>query len=479
MTDSQLTPFTPTEPKVDERFEDADAPEAPTDPRRDDMLIGVMIVACPEELEQTVTPLIRSAVYEISTDAFWGDALTVFGPVRLSKLTRWRVLAGTSDSRRVKTALQTHMAEVRLEQLTQVAIGIVVVDQDVPTIEKRMKHLHDSPEFTTLPIHLRGISLRPSQNSLPSNVTAIDRSLGVVRLDNLLIQACRAIMEEAQVAGESTLHSALLTKAIGAGQVSSFNSAAQVAAARLVDEDQAAAHAALLEAAHRVIADPPPAQAMTPLGRDDPYVVTEGLPLRLTYLVVANGAESRPKAIRQRLADLIVGLDQGLIPEPGTIASRTWLVAAGQSATNDPIMRTTGTMRKDDLWRPVSDFLDMTMTMEEIARLVAENKASYERRNQPLVQPLVLFIMPTATLPGARCRSYYRKIRDLADIGWLITDKDAPSPSVEIDTTRLVIDKDDVINELLYSVKYPISPSAGQGNDRSDVATPVGGDQPR
>ncbi len=93
--------------------------------------------------------------------------------------------------------------------------------------------------------------------------------------------------------------------------------------------------------------------------------------------------------------------------------------------------------------------------MPRLRDLIVRNKESKSRRREVLTTPLVIFILPTAALFGASTIGPYRDIKTLAEVGWLVTDREGPPPSIEIDPDRLVFDHPDAVNEILYKLGYP------------------------
>lgn len=424
----------------------------------DGPLLAVILAVCPDEYAKAFRPLVDAAIFQISVDPLLGDALHLAGPLALPKPNRWRLFGQSSDSAHVRDGLRDRLNSIVLDRDARVALGVIFIEPDVDAVDRAISECQSAQELVGLPVQFRGISLTPILDAEREDMVGINASLGPVRFDHLLLDMCRSILATAQTSSSMTMTSGILTRAIGAGSVAS-SPEEEVTAARLADDEVAETHSALVATTHA------PSRALMPESgtipehhprhlphANDKYAVAEGLPVRLTYLVLAMSSESRPSRVRSRVVALARALDRELVPLPGTIASRTVLVAAGQGETRSPVMRVTGNLVESDFWKPAADFLDMTRTMEELVRLVTENIASFERRSQPLVRPLVIFVMPTAAMAGARCLSHYRKLKDLGDIGWIITEKDTTSPSSEVDLHGLVVDKEDVVNELLHAM---------------------------
>lgn len=336
---------------------------------------------------------------------------------------------------------------------------MVVVDHDVESLEVRLRELTAAPDLGRVPIPIHGISLSPTNQETGEDVITTDLAKGSLRLDRLLINRGEAILGGAALSPDTVLPVPLLANIIPSVKVVSEHNRS-ITVVPMAEDGESARHSARVAAYHALSDERPQASSVVPRARpvSDKYTVPENLPLRLTYIVVALGEESRPRHIRKRITELVVALDHALIPQQNTFASRTILVPAGQGAIRggDPLMRVTGEIHKGDIRPPSTDYLDVTQTMEELAKLIRENVASYDRRGQSLERPLVLFVMPTAALPGARCQSSYGRITEIAEVAWLVTDPAAGSASIEVDPTLVFADKEDVVSELLDAVGYPL-----------------------
>jgi hypothetical protein len=177
-------------------------------------------------------------------------------------------------------------------------------------------------------------------------------------------------------------------------------------------------------------------------------------PLRLTYFVIDTSRDAKPRAKSARLTSLVLELDKELVPPNLSKRSDSILVAS-----NYPDLATapkpTGTILGSDMWPASGDNLDLSVTMARLRDLIVRNRESKARRKELLTTPLVIFILPTAALFGAATIASYRDIKNLAEVGWLVTDREGPPPSIEIDQERLVFDHPDAVNEILYRLGYP------------------------
>ena len=115
-------------------------------------------------------------------------------------------------------------------------------------------------------------------------------------------------------------------------------------------------------------------------------------------------------------------------------------------------MRPSGTLTATDLPRGGATHVDMRATMRGVAALVRHHEASFRRRGQALTPAVVVFVFPSATLPGPTTLAAYRAIKDLATVGWIITGSGAGSPSRDVDPATLVYDSDDAASELAAAV---------------------------
>lgn len=417
-------------------------------------LLCVVFVACPEDLKSTVTSVLKAVNYRVATEPSLADSFAFVGPQTLSRAKRFRAVRRVPDSKRVWAGIRDGLGRLRIGASTRVAIGVVVVDHDVLSLKARLDQITRSAELAAFPIHLHGVSLAPAKAGATSNIVALDATTEPSRLDSVLLQRAEAIVQETEIAESGAIPAPLLAQFITSVRPVAAPTNA-IHAVRMADEEMVTVHEARVETAHAAAPTlRPGAPRRQPV--DDKYQ-TSKKPLRLTYIVFAWGAESRPKGARQRIITLTQGLHDGLQPADDSLASRTTIVAAGQGKDRRRVLgQGQGAVSAIlSTWRPTMDYLDMAETMRQLTSLMTENLDSYKRRSQPLRTPLVLFIMPTAAMSGSMCQSYYRRIKQLADVGWLITDAQAPSPNYEVEESTLVMDKDDAINELLHAVGYP------------------------
>lgn len=460
--------FMDSEPSVDEFSDDRlsktepPAISAPAGP-----LLCVVLVACPEDLESTVAGAVRAVDYRVDTDPSLAGSLAFMGPLPLARARRFRPFRGPSDAKRVWAGIRDGLGQVRIGSSVRVAVGLVVVDYDLASLRLRLNQITGSPELLAFPVHIQGVSLTPARGDIDTNLVVLDPAAGPNRLDSVLLERAEAVVQEAEIAGSGVMPARLLAQLVTSvrpvtGPTSTIH------AVRMADEEMAAAHEARVEATHSAAPMTRPV-ASRQRTVDDKYHIPERLPLRLAYIVLAWGVESRPKEVRRRMISLAQSVDDGLTPTRDWMTSRTTLVAAGQGKDRQRMLMQ-GAPASSVLgsWRPTMDYLDMAETMRQLVDLITHDMASYNRRSQPLERPLVAFIMPSAAMSGPKCLSYYRKVKQLADVGWLITDEEAPPPSYEVDSSTLVLDKEDAVNELLHVVGYPPEMPEAPDNDAAE-----------
>ena len=432
----------------------------------DERIVGVVVVACSEGVRSKVSRAFLNADYSLSVDPVLSEALVLVGPQGLRTSLRHRGSAfGSNDAERIRKSFESGLLKSDLDQFTRVVLGVIVVDygQNLETI---MMGLRSAPQLTGIRMQVRGISLTPISGEPIKGVTTLGPDQG---LDALILRICEEVIESSQSSTRMSVPAPELGRVFSSVKIGS-RIADEVEPARMMDQEESAAHARQVAIASSASVQEQRPALLQP-SPQDPYMAPGGIPLRLTYLVIANGAESKPKNVHNRIVELVVDLDRGLTPHHNMFASKTRLVAAGQGDSRRPIMRDTGSIDRASIWKPSSDFLDMTKVMRELLQLVTEDIESCQRRGQKLRKPLVLFVLPDATMSGERCLNLYRSLKERVDIGWLITDKDAPGPNAEVDGQRVVTDKFDVVNELLYKVGYPqefpVAPSVQEEPSRS------------
>lgn len=432
----------------------------------DERIVGVVAVACSEGVRSKISRAFLNADYSLSVDPVLSEALVLVGPQGLRTSLRHRGSAfGSNDAERIRKSFESGLLKSDLDQFTRVVLGVIVVDygQNLETI---MMGLRSAPQLTGIRMQVRGISLTPISGEPIKGVTTLGPDQG---LDALILRICEEVIESSQSSTRMSVPAPELGRVFSSVKIGS-RIADEVEPARMIDQEESAAHANQVAIASSASVQEQRPALLQP-SPQDPYMAPGGIPLRLTYLVIANGAESKPKNVHNRIVELVVDLDRGLTPHHNMFASKTRLVAAGQGDSRRPIMRDTGNIDRASIWKPSSDFLDMTKVMRELLQLVTEDIESCQRRGQKLSKPLVLFVLPDATMSGERCLNLYRSLKERVDIGWLITDKDAPGPNAEVDGQRVVTDKFDVVNELLYKVGYPqefpVAPSVQEEPSRS------------
>lgn len=437
----------------------------------DERIVGVVVVACSEGVRSKISRAFLNAYYSLSVDPVLSEALVLVGPQGLKTSLRHRGTSafGSTDAERIRKSFESGLLKSDLDQFTRVVLGVIVVDHG-QNLETIMMGLRSAPQLTGIRMQVRGISLAPISGEPIKGVTTLGPDQGPDQgLDPLILRVCEEIIESSQSSTRMSVPALELGKVFSSVKIGS-RIADEVEPARMMDQEESAAHARQVAIASSVGTQEHRPALLQP-SPQDPYMAPGGLPLRLTYLVIANGAESKPKKIHNRIVELVVDLDRGLTPHHNMFAGKTRLVAAGQGDSRRPIMRDTGSIDRASIWKPSSDFLDMTKVMRELLQLVTEDIESCQRRGQKLRKPLVLFVLPDATMSGERCLNLYRSLKERVDIGWLITDKDAPGPNAEVDGQRVVTDKFDVVNELLYKVGYPqefpVAPSVQEEPSRS------------
>jgi hypothetical protein len=410
--------------------------------RANGQMICAVLVACPDDLERFVEPVINVLNQRIGLDPELVESLVLLGMQKLGRKGRVRLPGRVTDSKQVWAGLKAGLGTTPLSSTIRVALGVVIIDHDQASVETRISQIKSSPEYATLPIHLQGIGLSPGEAGAPANIVSLDLSAGPARLDNVILQSSFAIVEEAAMNSDGVVTAAHLSNFFPSIEIVASDNIG-IQAVRQADDEVADETNRLLAKSQR-------------RHTTDKYAVALDRSLRLTYIVVALGAESRPKTIRRRIIDLAVGIDQGLCSENDDSIGRTILVVAGQGKSRQRMFIQTGELVASDFdsWRSTFDYLDLTETMNQLSILIRENLASFRRRAQRCDRPLVMFILPSAALSGTRCLQYFQSIAELADIGWIVTDINASLSGYEAVEFTMVHDKEDVVNELLHAVGH-------------------------
>lgn len=387
---------------------------------------------------------------KVDADPTLFESLDLVGPVVLGKLTKWRFGRGPSDGEQIDEGLRAGLAQADYPSGTRFGLGFVLIgEESTDDLQARLDTIKTSVELAALHPMGRGVSF--SNDPLPTaDVAPVEMLAGVARLDSSIVSAASLIMN--QLVTEEPL-------LIPSDTMSQF-----VAGLKLVEPDESAGPLAPPQANNSVVDDRGSATGAhsSEWSSTDAQVAVGALPplapppppLRLTYFVIDAGQDSRPRKARARLMELVAKLDKGLMPRDSTIVSETCLIdAVAPGRIREP--KPTGTIRPDDIWRPSNGLLDLAESLTQLHDLMIRHRESRARRRIELARPLVLFVLPTAAMYGARTLIQYRRIKDLADVGWLVTREDGPAPSAEIDPDKLVYDHSDVVNELLYKIGYP------------------------
>ena len=400
-----------------------------------------------------------AAKAQIDADPTLFDSLDLVGPVVVGKTGR-RFRLGPTDGKQIDDRLRGALVALRPPENTRFGLGFVVVSDDpIEMLQTRLTSISEAVELAALHPMGRGISF--SRDTEPTvDVAPVELPAGGARLDSSIVSAAVQIRSQ-YFSDESTLFdSATLRQLVPELTLRAPDEPPAALSSQDTDSGGAVATiAAPLQQppdGDRAGATGAPTAPRTPLA-----------PVRLTYLVFDSSQDSKPRRVRARLIRLVQDLDKRLVPRDNTLRSETVLVGAGApDRVSD--LRATGTVQPSDFWRASNGTLDLADTMTRLRQSIIRHKESKLRRSEPLAKPLVVFILPDAALYGAATLIPYRQIRDLADIGWLVTRSDGPPPSIEVDQDRLVYNHSDAINELLYKIGYPEAPLDTSHHQQAD-----------
>lgn len=383
---------------------------------------------------------LRSVIARLDADSSFSGAVTINTPIarsRIGRLIPWR-----STSRRLRAAMRSGLAGEPRVSGSRVCLGVLVVDNERDRLSGQIEEIRRSPRLTTLPLQVRGVLFGVPGRALPSGVVAVDPATSPIQLDRVIYNIVIEILSDADVTRASANVSDL-AKRLGFSPAPA-NEEPEITATPFPEDGRAAM--VLPDVAGLAPSHEAPATVTGYPGR----YKTAGQRLRMTYIVVDTSKQSRTKQTRQRLTALASQLDHALAPVNKAFESRTWIVGAGRGAEHR-VLLTTGHLTSKDVPRASQEFLDLTQTMAETLRLVREDRDSFGRRGQELMTPLVAFILPAGRVIGPRCVEYYQELSDIANVGWIATDRDT-LPTEVVDPARYVLDKDDAVNELVTAM---------------------------
>lgn len=402
-------------------------------------LICRTFVVTSKGLSQVVEAAVRGTEYSLAADLALAECVKLIGPTELGKRPGgWRPFR-ESDGRRIREAIREVFSEESFPEDARAAIGVIVVDSDLDTLSRRMPALERHPDFANLPLIWRGVTLDSRDSPISSST----------RLDAVLLQEIASLVQEIERTN-AAVPVELLARLLPEVRAT-FAEAGMVAAVGNAGTEGDLRPNKTLIIDGTVDPTPPVEADSVAVASEDPYPTTESQPLRLTYVVAGWGLEARPRSVRRRLIEILDELEGGLNAAEDVV-SRTTVIAASQGVEKRATVRENWAKTTLGTWRPSTEHLDITATMRDVAELVVENVASYERRSQALTKPLVIFLLPSPTLTGAMCATFYRKIKDIADVGWIVNG-DKKQPSYEIDSETVVRDKEDAVNELLHTME--------------------------
>lgn len=412
----------------------------------------VVLVACTPPMHKATEGAIISARAQVEADPTLFDALELVGPVVLSKTGRRLFGLGRTDGQAIDEGLRDALAGTELDPDACVGLGFVLVSQDaIPSLQARLATIFTDPRLTALHPLGRGISYAKAADPT-SDVASVEMLASTPRLDSSIVSGAELI-RTAYLADESMLITGPVLSQLVSGLRFSASGEPLPPVLAGPNPGQADSNAYSPSA-------PSPAQAPAASAPDAPAVgaltppPAPLPPLRLTYFVIDTSRAAKPREKRTRLKQLVQEIDSGLTPSNLSTRSESIVVASSAPVrASEP--RATGALLESDIWAPSGDSIDLSVTMTRLRDHIVRNKESKARRREALTRPLVIFILPTAALFGASTIAPYREIRTLADVGWLVTDREGPPPSIEIDPERLVFDHPDAVNEILYKLGYP------------------------
>jgi hypothetical protein len=419
---------------------------------------AIFLVLTTAELKDSVAGIVESARYRVTTHPSL-EGIRIVGPMRPSRTVGQWVRRSGDAGESVWRALRNSIPEVTSGPGANLLLGVAVIDRQPAAVAGRIAALRASPRLQALPLQIHGISMEgqaaDGSGGAATSVGVIgnggaDRAAVRDRLDVALLRIIEGALSSAEADPDLLVAEQLLAR-LFAGRTVQREPAGGVRAVTLSDADESASHASLLSSRTRPHREEP--QPSDPVSPPSDVTPNGNRPLRRLYIVAGAGVESRPRKVRRRLGELVGNLDLSLAPSDGGTTGYTWLVSAGNPRFSLPTVRPSGTLTAADLPRGSATHIDMRATMSGVAALVSGHEASFRRRGQALAPAVVVFVLPSATLAGPTTLAAYRAIKNLATVGWLITDSGSRSPSRDVDTATLVHDNDDAANELADALR--------------------------
>lgn len=201
---------------------------------------------------------------------------------------------------------------------------------------------------------------------------------------------------------------------------------------------------------------------LTPLRarRSETAVGAQTAPVRaprrisLLYLVAAADPVTPPRAVRARRTDVVMGLMRAATrlerrdPEQ---AWRTWLFWADDTLRLQTEFPPPDRWRKKGLPERWGEYFDLCECAPELTARIERDVSSWKRRGVPEPSAQVVFLANELPLADAGTMERYRMLCDVASVVWILfmQDVDAASGEFQTECSRLFLDHDDVVDEVV------------------------------
>jgi len=408
---------------------------------------ALFVVVCLDSVKRQAKGLTSALQLEISLNPELDTVVHIAGPDIAP--TGLRRLTGRSIATRVKQTFIEEIPYWSVGASDRLLLGVVVFGIDTAQVTRVIEDLTSAKELVSLALQIRGLSLDGAVTVDSPWMTSVP-SAALVRPDGMLMR----IIAEAVGSAEANRLSLL-----SVGHVTALTSAEPNVSRPVSQPGDGNA--------------PPPGALRG--AQDNRYISSPtGSPIDVLYLAVANGIEVRSRRLRARVSQLAVGIDRAMHEESISDLGQTWVLEMGMD--RDPIVATAGEFRADQLESPASRHIDLVAEVRRVSRMVTEVTASYDRREQAILRPAVVFITPQVAASGSRLIREINQLRLIAEPYWVVVGDEAESGLRRIPPDRMILDKPDVVNEVVHQIGQNRAAHSEEGPDTQE---PQPGTAPR
>ena len=378
----------------------------------------LVLLVCHSSLRAQASSILAAVRVGLDLDPTLDDVATVFGP-EVGKAGLLKVGARALP-RRVRQSFVAEVPNWPLASTDRTTLGVVVVGSSGAQTEELLESLTDSPEFATLPLRLRGLSLDGKANPTDPRVMSLPPR-SPTRIDEAVLRLIRDIFAEAESDPGGLLSVSHLAAMTGVSP-------------RLTDRVAPPDHES-------------PSSAVGTLrgATDERYLVApDGDTVEVAYLAVASGLESRPKNVWTRETELAVALDQMLHRLSPANLGQTWVIQMGLA--REPLVVRGGTLDS-----PGSAHLDLPDEIQRITRTVGEVSDSYTRRGMSTTPATVVVILPPMPARGLGLQRALDRLGAISHAAWIVVAHDENGGLRGLPQNLVFHDKPDVVHEVAHS----------------------------